>query len=215
MSIMRRLSKESFNLVRDWRVKFDLKVSNQMGYLKPDVKSKELAIKLINEEYQELQKGIESNNRIEILDAIGDLFFVAIQYCDTFNLDSIEIYSHSYLMNDKSKNISFEDKVKRLNDEMNRFEIYDAISNIFNEIEKLVIKYEVDFTKLIELIYASNMSKICKSTEEVNESVKKYKKDKVETYSVQTSDNTWVIKRKSDNKVLKSINFKEPCLDNL
>lgn len=71
-----------------------------------------------------------------------------------------------------------------------------------------------------ELLYAgfnSNMSKFCRTEEEANQTVEAYDMgthpnklgENISTYYEQVND-LFIIRRASDNKVMKSINFKEP-----
>jgi SpoVK/Ycf46/Vps4 family AAA+-type ATPase len=65
-------------------------------------------------------------------------------------------------------------------------------------------KIQNDFMK----IHESNMSKFCKTEEEAIETVENYTKNSVETYYKKNPNtNLYVVYRKSDNKVLKSINY--------
>jgi DNA-directed RNA polymerase specialized sigma subunit len=69
-------------------------------------------------------------------------------------------------------------------------------------------EYQEHFDKVTE----SNYSKFCKTIEEAEQSVEMYKQKGIETIYVETfnSEYPYVILRKSDMKILKSINFKEP-----
>jgi predicted HAD superfamily Cof-like phosphohydrolase len=63
--------------------------------------------------------------------------------------------------------------------------------------------FEQAFTE----VHRSNMSKACKTLEEAEKTVHKYSVDGVATYHKQVGD-YYVIYRTSDDKVLKSINYK-------
>lgn len=64
-----------------------------------------------------------------------------------------------------------------------------------------------------EEIHSSNMSKVCKSKEEAQLTKDKYEKEGIETYISEVEPYTYLIFRSSDNKVLKSINYKPAQLD--
>lgn len=74
-------------------------------------------------------------------------------------------------------------------------------------------KFNEDFNEVMD----SNFSKFCSTEEQAQESVEAYAKgthpnkmgDVIECYSEKVGD-YWIIKRKKDNKVLKSVGFVEP-----
>jgi hypothetical protein len=74
------------------------------------------------------------------------------------------------------------------------------------------------YQKAFDEVDTSNFSKYCKTEEEAIESVKHYserKDDKqCEAYYKQVG-NFWVVFRKSDDKILKSIKFKEPDIKSI
>jgi predicted HAD superfamily Cof-like phosphohydrolase len=63
------------------------------------------------------------------------------------------------------------------------------------------------FCNIFDNVHQSNMSKICTSYEEAADTLKHYKNQGIEVYSEKLEGDTYVIKRKEDNKVLKSINY--------
>lgn len=70
--------------------------------------------------------------------------------------------------------------------------------------------------ELFDEVQRSNMSKICKTQEEAQSTMFNYA---TETPSILTSafekDGLWIVERKSDKKVLKSINYSEPDLKSI
>jgi predicted HAD superfamily Cof-like phosphohydrolase len=74
-------------------------------------------------------------------------------------------------------------------------------------------QFEKDFNEVMD----SNFSKFCETEEEADKSVEAYASgthpnkmgDVIECYHEKVGE-YWIIKRKSDNKVLKSIGFREP-----
>lgn len=55
-------------------------------------------------------------------------------------------------------------------------------------------------------VHRSNMSKMCKSLEEAQRTIDKCSAENVPAYSVQKG-NLWMVKRVSDNKTIKSIDY--------
>ena len=77
--------------------------------------------------------------------------------------------------------------------------------------------YGVDPAELINRIYDSNMSKLCRTESEAAETVAAYwmgthsdkPNESILTYH-RKEGKRYVVRRKKDDKVLKSLNFKEP-----
>jgi predicted HAD superfamily Cof-like phosphohydrolase len=67
------------------------------------------------------------------------------------------------------------------------------------------------FEELFNEVHRSNMSKVCSSEEEANNTIAKYHKEGIEVGYKKVGE-YWVISRTSDNKVLKSINYSAPDL---
>ncbi len=67
------------------------------------------------------------------------------------------------------------------------------------------------FADVFKEVHNANMSKTCDSEQEALDTVEKYKTEGVETYHSQ-HNGRWLVYRTSDNKVLKSINWKEADL---
>lgn len=108
-------------------------------------------------------------------------------------------------------------------------ELYDAIDaddfmgicdGLFDSlwtITQLAMMYGININDLTRAGYISNMSKFCKTLDEAAATCLAYDMgehpnklgEKISTYWTQVED-LYVIRRASDNKVMKSINFKEP-----
>lgn len=91
-------------------------------------------------------------------------------------------------------------------------EIADALGDLIFVIKQMADEYGIDMDKVIYSIYESNMSKSCTTQEEVDKTINKYKGQGIDVYPISTPGGRTVVKRKKDNKVLKSINYKEPNL---
>lgn len=71
------------------------------------------------------------------------------------------------------------------------------------------------FDEIFENIHNSNMSKACSSLEEADKTVKFYKETKNTDAHWNYYDGKYIVFRKSDNKVLKSINYKPANLEEI
>jgi len=68
-----------------------------------------------------------------------------------------------------------------------------------------------------ERVHLSNMTKFCQDEQEAIETCEWYRKEKgVEAYYTYVEDvNLWVVRRKDDGKVLKSVNYEPVHLNDL
>lgn len=118
-----------------------------------------LRIELMQEELNEIEKAIEEENPVEILDGLSDLIVVTLGTV-------------------------------------------------------LELGFKDVFDEAFERVHASNMSKACKTIEEAEATVKKYLKEGVATYYEQVGE-YYIVYRKKDNKILKSINYNKVDLEDL
>lgn len=95
-------------------------------------------------------------------------------------------------------------------------EVADALCDLQYVVSGAVRAYGFSpklFEELFEEVQASNMSKICHSHEEAYDTMVDYQKKGIITHINDTlPDGKYTVVRASDNKVMKSINWKEPDL---
>lgn len=103
-------------------------------------------------------------------------------------------------------------------------EIADSVGDILWVALRFCMIHGIDVNYVITRIYESNMSKFCHSKEEAEATVTAYAEGthpdkmgvKIEAhYITMDNDRYFVVKRTSDNKVLKSINYVEPDFSEL
>ena len=70
----------------------------------------------------------------------------------------------------------------------------------------LTLGHHKNFDKAFQNVQDSNMTKACKTMEEVNGTMEHYKNKGVDSYYVQRGD-SFIVLRKGDEKVLKNINY--------
>jgi len=88
-------------------------------------------------------------------------------------------------------------------------EVADALCDLQYVLSGAVLEFGLGekFVELFNEVQRSNMSKACSSLEEAEYTVKFYQdKDGTEA-EIQAENGVWKVYRKSDNKVLKSINY--------
>lgn len=68
------------------------------------------------------------------------------------------------------------------------------------------------FDEAFEEVHSSNMSKMCNTQQELDDSLNFYKDKNIDVYSVQKGDG-WIVLRTEDNKILKNFHYQEAKLD--
>lgn len=98
----------------------------------------------------------------------------------------------------------------KYNQEANIIEAFDALADL-----EYVLKGAIHcfgggeiFDEIFDDVHSSNMSKVCKNVEEASETIQNYAIKGIEVYANKQFSNSYLIYRTSDNKVLKSINYK-------
>jgi len=90
-------------------------------------------------------------------------------------------------------------------------EIQDGLGDLLWVVVRAMMEFGVDPEKTIKAIYDSNMSKADVSEEDATITYKKYMDQGIQTYCRERKG-LFITYRVSDNKVLKSHNFKTPEL---
>lgn len=87
-------------------------------------------------------------------------------------------------------------------------EIADALCDIQYVLSGAVLEFGLGekFKTLFEEVQRSNMSKACSNIEEAEKTVRSYLKKGIATFYEQVGD-YYIVYRKSDRKILKSINY--------
>lgn len=88
-------------------------------------------------------------------------------------------------------------------------DIADAVGDLYFVVTQMAMVCGLNPEELVKKVYDSNMSKLCKTEDEAIQTVSAYLQKGIETYIEQKGE-YFIIKRREDGKVLKSINFKEP-----
>jgi len=93
-------------------------------------------------------------------------------------------------------------------------EIADALCDLQYVLTGTVLEFGLGdiFPDLFDEVHRSNMSKACKTIEEAQETIARYKTNLATDSYYKEIDGMFVIYRSSDDKTLKSINFSAPVL---
>ena len=91
-------------------------------------------------------------------------------------------------------------------------EIVDALSDILYVVYGAGASFGIDLDKTFDIVHRSNMSKLCVSEEEAQQTVTWYMENMLETYDSpayrKSDDDTyWIVFNKNTGKILKSINY--------
>jgi predicted HAD superfamily Cof-like phosphohydrolase len=228
--------KSNFQLVCDFNQTFDFPIFTQdTNPLETQVKSCHYRCDLIKEEgVVEFGQALNDNNLVEMLDAVCDNLYVLYGACYTFDInpDKNLLNSNSEETNITKliktnynltktitelyeSNCEFE---KKLREEMLEKKNIVGVESIL--IQLIVNTYNIGFQltdKLDEAflnVHESNMSKLCKSIEEAEATVKDYQEkynngtSSYDTpYYYELKPGLYVVKNKSTGKALKSINY--------
>lgn len=197
-------------------------------------KTLKLRLDLIKEELDELKEAYSNTDFIEILDACADILYVAYGMAYTYKINSDEFLNYLVLNNNISlfKNIvsnntqiiEIKKIINMIYEEYNKLETYckennkdwvNVLHDIIIYVYELQKQMKYDSDKIFTIVHDSNMSKLCKSEIEAQQTVEKYQQeynsgkspyDSVCYYKLKDSD-LYVIKNKSTGKALKSINY--------
>jgi len=181
-----------------------------------DNETKILRLDLIKEEFDELKKAKDENDRVEIADAIGDSLYVAYGMGCCYGVKCMEQpkniipkYNDFDLI---MLHLSITLKYLELGHSESRFKIPVLLNEYINWCFELSHVLKIDIGRVFTEIHSSNMSKLCISESEAELTIDFYLKNKNEECYFTPMLDKYVVYRKSDNKVCKSINYKKADL---
>lgn len=105
-------------------------------------------------------------------------------------------------------------KVETDGDNVDDKEVLDACTDIQYVLSGGIIAlgHYNKFDEAFEEVHSSNMSKMCNTQQELDDSLNFYKDKNIDVYSVQKGDG-WIVLRTEDNKILKNFHYQEAKLD--
>lgn len=91
----------------------------------------------------------------------------------------------------------------------NEGEVVDALADIEYILDGRIIEfgYSNIYDTAFLAVHQSNMTKLCKDEAEAAETVVNYDKQGIKTYFESNNKGKFIVKRKSDNKIMKNINY--------
>jgi predicted HAD superfamily Cof-like phosphohydrolase len=117
----------------------------------------------------------------------------------------------------KEESKEFSDAISR--DSVDLEEVCDSLGDTLWVVIRAFQEFGIDPDKVIREVYRSNMSKICQTEEEAEKSCELYasgehpnkKGEEIDCFYEKIENSSYfVVKRKSDEKVMKSYKFEEP-----
>lgn len=122
------------------------------------VPEKDLRLKLIVEEVNELDTAIKNRDFVEIADALGDIEYVIQGAVLTFGLN---LSNSAYTIEDASKTLS--EEVAYLADALDREDISAterSLSILSDTVYLMAASVGIDLDKVIDIIHRSNLTKL-------------------------------------------------------
>lgn len=165
---------------------------------------------LLREEIRELHEAIVDDNRVEILDALCDIIYVALGTCNSSGIKHVfyeqDFYDPYFMDKDKEVELIYEYAI-------NDYCISSVVSVCYS------VAYLYDFTldnfkTALDRVHESNMSKFCYDTKTAERTQEFYARQGIDTY-IEPRDKVTVIYRKGDGKVLKNVDYHPVYLEDL
>lgn len=165
---------------------------------------------LLREEIRELQYAIVDNNRVEILDALCDIKYVNDGTANQMGRENEcveDVFWHNKVF---TKPVS--ELVESLIEiKCDYVEIINALVGIIASSSGFTLE---KFKTALDRVHESNMSKFCHDIKTAERTQEFYKKQGIDTY-IEPRNKMTVVYRKGDGKVLKSVDFWPPHLEDL
>lgn len=108
-------------------------------------------------------------------------------------------------------------ELKKAIEEDDIVEVADAFADLQYVLSGAILEFGLGqkFKDIFNEVQRSNMSKTCKTMEEAKETQNYYKETRGVDSFIENSDNEYLVYRKEDGKVLKSINFSAPDIKSI
>jgi predicted HAD superfamily Cof-like phosphohydrolase len=180
--------KTGFEMVRDFNMAFEVAKfkldetrNSREEVFENDMSLVKFRFGLISEEIAELSEAIESDDFTEVRDAIADIAYVIYGMCDCLhiNADDPKDFSVPTNCNLILKLAAYNEAYNRVNNSIYtkdftalRFNLALLLTTIKSLAVRLGINFDADFL----VVHTSNMSKLCDSEEQANETVDDYKR---------------------------------------
>ena len=108
-------------------------------------------------------------------------------------------------------------ELKAAIDDNDLTEVADALCDLQYVLSGAILEFGIGskFADLFEEVQRSNMSKACETEDQVAKTIEHYKREKGEESTYKKSDEKYIVYRKSDGKVFKSIDYSPADLNKI
>lgn len=219
-----------FNQVKEFMTLFSQTINTEPKM--PTLKTLALRLSLINEEISELREALYADDLVEIADALTDILYVVYGAYATFGTEpdigprgspvgSVRIPNSSdslYLL------FTMQKAVQNIQDQFTSTAHTDQtlesasyyLDTLLDKVYSFAEKMKLDINSCFEEVHNSNMSKAVPTEEQALSSIQqRINEGKVEDYTgatIEKNGELFLIKRKSDGKILKGSNYFDPNL---
>jgi len=189
-----------FQMVKEFNRAFEVERFN-VGYYENDqpfrradvfahnMKLVKFRYSLINEEVNELSHAIETDNFTEVRDALADIAYVVYGMCDCLNINAddphdFEVSKNCNLM---LKLCSYTEANIRIQEAINACDfvkLRNSLALLLTIVKSLSVRLGINHDADFKLVHESNMSKLCDSLEQAQETVNDY----IEKYTTGKSE---------------------------
>lgn len=153
-----------------------------------------------------------------------------IEFQKCFGLDTnTELQKNIFTDNPKLVKLRWElireevDELHQAINEHDMTEVIDATADILYVVYGLATSFGFDANKAYDIVHKSNMSKLCKSEKEAQDTVENYRKlyetgkspYDTPVYRKSEDGSYWIVLNESTGKILKSINYTPANFENL
>lgn len=228
------MSETNFEKVLDFNRQFGTTVhtTQQPDIFDQDPKLIKLKLSLIQEEVKELEEAVSQKNFKEVIDALSDILYVAYGMFCALGTSGNEAHDFTLQIGviDNKPNLSMLEEhpniidvqlnniindMKTLEESVNEKQFTrtnDSLKNIIFDVNEMFYVIGINGDQAFDLVHKSNMTKLCSSEKEAEETVAWYinneKRYDSPSYRKSYNDKYWVVYNKSTGKILKSINYK-------
>lgn len=188
-----------------------------------------LRIQLINEELEEFIKAYIEKNLLDMIDAITDTIYVIYGTCISFgiilDIKLNEIHNYDVIYPCSTMTHLYIDDMKFQLNKLDKNIITKNMQSVTTTLyEMLVLTYQygiyvlkIDINCAFDIVHKSNMTKLCKTEQEAQDTIKWYIEHEhirydSPKYKKSNNDSQWIVYNQSTGKILKSIYYTPPNL---
>jgi predicted HAD superfamily Cof-like phosphohydrolase len=226
-----------YKQVKEFHETFGHPINNELqtDIFDNDMKLVNFRLSLINEEIKELNDAYKLKDKVEIIDALGDILYVVFGMCLVFGIDYDTYYDYNttydknkktnldyFLVNDDTNFLMFLDmyfnNLKSSCENKNMSSVITQTCEIVLLIFIFCNSMNINIIEIFNEVHRSNMSKVCKTKEVAEKTVQYYleneKRYEKPSYRLSNNETYYIVFDEKTGKILKSIYYETPQLLN-